>query len=751
MSSRPADIAIEARNLTKIYRLYARPHYRFLDLFGLLRANKGRWTEHRALDSIGLTVMRGEKVALIGRNGAGKSTFLKIVSGVVEPTSGTIRVAGVARALLSIGAGFHPEFTGRENASSYLAHMGIGGAAAAPLLDEIVEFAEIEEYIDQPLKTYSSGMAARLMFATSTVIAPDLLVLDEVLSVGDGYFVHKSFERIKALCSHRDTTLLFVSHDVYSAAAICERMIWLDRGRMIMDGPAPEVVKAYENSIREQEERRLRLKKLKSLAERGAGRAAEPVRVMVEIASAGGLPLPAPVHFSRISLYVDGAVAGSLPLGPDGFAGSESHLVAEGGCWGEPETVAGRLGRPMLHYGSPFHKIAGIIDATGVPLADDAEIALEVDAHATAPCRLNATVFIDDKPLAAPLALIGGQWEHHALAMGSAQGTGGGARHAAVDATGRFGTGRVWITDLVVRNKAGAPTFILSHGEPIEILLAFEVRDPTLEEKPQVLVAFHRDGVTDVCRVITRDLGIDGRQGSGQIRLHLPRLFLGPGTFTLTVMVAREGYYESEAASTFYTINPAVYCCLARILEFEVIDAGVAAGQTGVMAEGEWSLTARDDTAFRGIALAPLRRWGIGSAGVEVEPVAGGGVRVDGDGSPFGYQIVSPPVPVPPGARLSLTLPLETESGRQGIGVLDAQAAAWLVSPTSDAMTVEFDSAGNDQVFVAVANNMPEGATAPSRFVLHSGFMTVVRGGGAAGERAPGGLPTAAEVAEGVS
>jgi homopolymeric O-antigen transport system ATP-binding protein len=747
MSSAVPDVAIEARNLTKIYRLYARPHYRFLDLFGLLRSNRGRWTEHRALDSIDLTIKRGEKVALIGRNGAGKSTFLKIVSGVVEPTAGEIEVTGVARALLSIGAGFHPEFTGRENASSYLAHMGIGGARAAPLLDEIVEFAEIEEYIDQPLKTYSSGMAARLMFATSTVIAPDLLVLDEVLSVGDAYFVHKSFERIKTLCAHRDTTLLFVSHDVYSAAAICERMIWLDRGRMIMDGPSPDVVKAYENSIREQEERRLRLKKLKSLAERGVARAAEPRRILVEIAAAGGSPLPAPVHFSRVALYVDGAAVGGLPLGAGAFADKDSHLLAEAGCWGEPETVAGRLARPMLHYGSPFHKVAGVVDATGMPFSADTEIALEVDAHAAAPCRLVAKVFVGDKPLAGALSLAGGQWEHHALALGSASGAGGGGRNASVDATGRFGTGRIWITDLAIRNGEGAPSFILSHGQPVEILLAFEVRDPSLDEKPQVLLAFHRDGVTDVCRVMTRDLAIDGSTGSGQIRLHLPRLFLGPGTFTLTVMVAREGYYESEAANTFYTINPAVYCCLARILEFEVIDAGVAVGQTGVMAEGEWSCTARDDAAFRGIALAPFKRWGVGSAHVAVEPLAGGGVRVVGDDSPFGYQLVSPPVQVPPGARMHLTLPMEAESGRQGIGVLDAHAGSWLVSPTSEAMSVAFDSGDNEQVFVVVTNNMPEGEGAPSRFVLHPGFVTVSAGGAAAAVAAS----TAADVAEGVS
>src|SRR6266536_6198862 len=233
------DTIVEARNVRKVYRLYARPHYRFLDMFGLLRDRAGAYREHAALDGLTLSIGRGEKVAIIGRNGAGKSTFLRLVTGVIAPTSGELAVRGRIHALLQIGTGFHPDFTGRENALAYLAQLGVTGGDAAAKVAEIVDFAELEEYIDQPVKTYSTGMAARLMFATSTAITPHILVLDEVLGVGDAYFAQKSYERMRELCEAQGTTLLLVTHDVYSALKIASRIVWIDRGRILMDGDGP--------------------------------------------------------------------------------------------------------------------------------------------------------------------------------------------------------------------------------------------------------------------------------------------------------------------------------------------------------------------------------------------------------------------------------------------------------------------------------------------------------------------------------
>ncbi len=326
------DLAIRTQNLRKVYRLYTRPRYRVLDVFGLLRRSAGCYTEHVALTDVNLEIRRGEKVALIGRNGAGKSTFLKLATRVTEPTAGKIEVAGQTHALLQIGTGFHPDFTGRENVIAYLAHLGVTGKEAQRRLGEIVEFAELEEYIDQPVKTYSTGMGTRLMFATSTVISPDILVLDEVLGVGDAYFARKSYERIRELCDKHDTTVLLVSHDVYSAAKICERMIWIDRGRVVMDAASSTIMTAYEDSVREQEESRLRQRKLESLRGAGAASAAAGVEhILVEIKGQHNRPQPCPAYFSKISLLVDGQRIDSLPLGPAETRTTAGRALAPGG------------------------------------------------------------------------------------------------------------------------------------------------------------------------------------------------------------------------------------------------------------------------------------------------------------------------------------------------------------------------------------------------------------------------------------
>src|SRR5262249_15353122 len=190
---RAGGAVVRFQSVSKVYRLYQKPAYRFLDLFGLCPSGERYYREHEALADVGLEIGRGERLAIIGRNGAGKSTMLKIITGLVQPTAGTVDVNGRISNLLQLGSGFHPDFTGRQNVFAGLAHEGIIGVEAARLFDQIVAFAEIEEYIDQPMKTYSTGMCSRLMFSSSVVMSPEILVVDEILGVGDAYFSHKSF------------------------------------------------------------------------------------------------------------------------------------------------------------------------------------------------------------------------------------------------------------------------------------------------------------------------------------------------------------------------------------------------------------------------------------------------------------------------------------------------------------------------------------------------------------------------------
>jgi lipopolysaccharide transport system ATP-binding protein len=161
-----------------------------------------------------------------------------VITGLVQPTAGSVEVNGTISNLLQIGSGFHPDFTGRQNVFASLRTKALWAAPPRKCSTKSSEFSEIEQYIDQPMKTYSTGMCSRLMFSASIILKPELLIVDEILGVGDAYFSHKSFERMRDLCSHDGTTLLLVTHDIYSAQNLCDRFIWIDRGRVKHDGDA---------------------------------------------------------------------------------------------------------------------------------------------------------------------------------------------------------------------------------------------------------------------------------------------------------------------------------------------------------------------------------------------------------------------------------------------------------------------------------------------------------------------------------
>jgi lipopolysaccharide transport system ATP-binding protein len=235
----------------KTYKRFAKPSDRFWQaLWPRIGTQKGASSnEFVALAPLNLQVKRGEALGLIGRNGAGKSTLLQMVCGTLNPSSGSVVVNGKIGALLELGAGFNPEFTGRENVYLAAAVMGFSGAETDALYESIVDFSGIREFIDQPVKTYSSGMYVRLAFSIATSANPDILVIDEALSVGDGAFAKKSFERIMQLKT-QGTTVLFCSHSMYQVESFCDRALWLDRGQVQMEGPAADVVAAYTDSLR---------------------------------------------------------------------------------------------------------------------------------------------------------------------------------------------------------------------------------------------------------------------------------------------------------------------------------------------------------------------------------------------------------------------------------------------------------------------------------------------------------------------
>lgn len=594
------DLAIHAQNLRKVYRLYTQPHYRLLDMFGLLR-DRTAYSEHLAIDNINLQVRRGEKVALIGRNGAGKSTLLKLITQAISPTSGSIQVYGDTHVLLQLGTGFHPDFTGRENVYAYLAYQGVTGFRADKAYREIVEFAELEEYINQPLKTYSSGMGVRLMFATSTAIRPEILVLDEVLGVGDAYFAQKSFHRIRALCENDGTTVLLVSHDLYSAAKICERVIWIDRGRILMDRDATTAIKAYEDSIREQEECRLRERRRQSQTAMSLV-GSQPIasHVTIEIRARENRPQPALVYFGRITLCSGEAPIASLPLHePAGQAPSGTHLEMENSCWGEPVLWQGQQARPLLNYGSPYHKVTAVFAVPGqLALTDVKQLSLLLDYWSAEPCQLTARAFIDDYEFdLGQLPPSSGEWTRHQAAWPKLLPEFKSKVLPEINTSGTCGTNLIAVREVRAVNAQGDDAHAFRWGEEFEVQIHYQIMKPGLSERAQLMVIVHRDGVQDVCRFLTREMLFDyAAQPGGIIRMRLPRITLANGNYTLSVMLAEEGYYDREQ-TLFYTINPGVYNCLSRVLEFSVHGAGLAVHGTVSMGEAEWQLDPQPNAA----------------------------------------------------------------------------------------------------------------------------------------------------------
>ena len=259
MEADTAAPALTVRGISKTYRLWATPGsrlwvpllYRAAGLLPLpalaawlRRRAQARVHDHPALQGVDFSLRRGEALGIIGHNGSGKSTLLQIVAGVLEPSAGTVQVNGRVAALLELGSGFNPELTGRENVRVNAAILGLSAAQVAARMDDIIAFADIGDYIDQPVKTYSSGMGVRLAFAVQVHVEPDILIVDEALAVGDAAFQAKALARIDEILA-RGTTLLFVGHDLNAVRAFCHRAMLLEKGRIVDSGTPDDVVVAY--------------------------------------------------------------------------------------------------------------------------------------------------------------------------------------------------------------------------------------------------------------------------------------------------------------------------------------------------------------------------------------------------------------------------------------------------------------------------------------------------------------------------
>lgn len=236
---------IKFEHVTKTYKLFKNDKKRLLYTF----CKKIKYTEKKAVNNVSFDIKSGESVALFGRNGAGKSTILKMITGVCFPTTGEITVKGRVSALLELTSGFDPEFTGRENIYLKGQLLGLKDKEIKELEQEIIDFAELEEYIDQPVRTYSSGMKARLGFSINVNIRPEILIVDEALSVGDEEFKRKCIKKVNEIISKENVTLLFVTHATGVAKEFCKRGMVMEKGVVTFDGEIDQAIEVYNNSL----------------------------------------------------------------------------------------------------------------------------------------------------------------------------------------------------------------------------------------------------------------------------------------------------------------------------------------------------------------------------------------------------------------------------------------------------------------------------------------------------------------------
>lgn len=344
---------IEAVDLSKAYRTYAEPADRLKQaLANRLHGLAGRfgsvrprqfYTEHWALRSFKVEVRRGETVAIIGKNGSGKSTLLSVLCGTVAATTGTVRLSGRIGALLELGSGFNPEFTGRENVYLNASLLGLSNAEIDSRLADIAAFAEIGDYFERPIKTYSSGMSMRLAFSVIAHVDCDVLIVDEALAVGDAYFQQKCMRWLRQFQKHG--TVLFVSHDTGAVLSLCSRAVWLNDGLTVMDGPAKEVCEAYRTFIHKMT----------------TGQAADAAP-SAPGAAGRATPAAAPTEASQACAEEPAKPVRPLPPPPDVRPSVFDNFSESGGFGTSLATIFG--GRLTLRNGDELPIIAGGEDVT---------------------------------------------------------------------------------------------------------------------------------------------------------------------------------------------------------------------------------------------------------------------------------------------------------------------------------------------------------------------------------------------------
>lgn len=541
-----SDTVVRFDGVGKMYKIFESRRDNLLDALGvdrIARRRHTRFSQFWALRGIDLDLRRGERLGIIGRNGAGKSTLLKLVTGNIPPTEGVVEVNGDVQALLEIGGGLHPEFTGRENASGALSLLGLSRREIDAAIEDIAEFTELGRFLDQPFKTYSQGMQARLSLAIATSTQPQILIVDEILGAGDAYFFAKSTARMQRLIEGGASVLL-VSHSLDQVARFCARTIWIDRGRIVMQGPTQEVIKTYEKFIRELDDRRLQAKNRKSggtfdAFEREGYTAALSARIHV--------PRGCACDVGVMEVLRDGSVEETIDVGgaQDADERHQSHLLLSSGGWGE----VAREG-----HGRYFRRInpGGVGSATFYLwfFYPGSSYTIRVLYRADRP---GAQIGVSRSGIAAGFTDLPASHGWRELEIPVAHAENDEDEERTPTSRSRWsGSGSLVIGDVRLVGADGTETATFGIGEPLTVTVDVVARQTGTFPLIPAALTFRADGV-----VVTRHVGertlLDVREGdhiSG--RLDLGPLLLGDGVYLLSLGLYSKLDIDDIEPSEFY-------------------------------------------------------------------------------------------------------------------------------------------------------------------------------------------------------
>ncbi|MFZ1445909.1 MAG: ABC transporter ATP-binding protein [Candidatus Dechloromonas phosphoritropha] len=562
-----SDRTIAIDGVVKVFRRFQHPGWRAFDALGI-RVPKSKYDEFVALDRVSMTVERGEKVALIGRNGAGKSTLLRVICGQMRPDSGRIQIAGNVQALMELGTGFHPEFTGVDNIRSALAFQGLAKSRVDKAIDEIVYFTELEEFIHRPVREYSAGMYARLAFAVATTVVPDILIVDEILGAGDAYFVGKCIQRMRNLTSE-GATVLFVSHDMSSVQLLCDRGVWIDRGRVKADGDILNVSKLYLASVREDEEIRTRARSM-SLSKamvRAANAESAPISLFRLIGMDGRAPSEAFV-VSEIRFGCGDRTMGTIQPEQDN---DSSRMIAEQGAtnWSDVEIVKGTAVRKFVDLGGRFVHAPWQIDWSGVPVSErwielvylaSGKLALSLDKYDTFQQK-----FVQIKEILTSAAVT--EWSSVRVMLPSNVGD---EQTAAKDVSvkskllvlssvDRYGSGPIKITEFGFFDSDGDSRHTLVSGEPASATMTYIAAEAVTD--PVAAITLYRPDGTCALQVISSRSGmrLGTLEEKGSISATFDPLLLGPGDYIVTVALFKYLNLASRHEPEAYDLHDRCY------------------------------------------------------------------------------------------------------------------------------------------------------------------------------------------------